>query len=258
MAKTSRKTSRKTTRRNPARMDPRERTRLLRALARGCCVLLAERALKRDISELEDKLQRLSAQLRRGGVSESTIARVVRKVEEEMAPGLKKLTGVDVRRQQRLVENPTSIPLSRGKSALVSSQDHAKLAKHSWYCGHRGYAMRSKLMPNGRRKTVSMHREILGARLDQEVDHINRNRLDNRRENLRILGHSANLHNRGAYGSSKVAGVSWDKRKKKWRSEIGKNGKRAWLGYHDTKEGAEREYRKASSKLYTGKDKAKP
>jgi hypothetical protein len=118
--------------------------------------------------------------------------------------------------------------------------------------------MRSKIMPNDARKTVSMHREIMGARLDEEVDHINRNRLDNRRENLRILGHSANLHNRGAYGSSGVAGVSWDKRKKKWRAEIGKGGKRAWLGYHDTKAGAEREYRLASSKLYTGKDKAKP
>ena len=116
--------------------------------------------------------------------------------------------------------------------------------------------MRSKLMPSGRRKTVSMHREILGAKDHEEVDHINGDRLDNRRSNLRVLGRSANLHNRGAYGPSGLKGVSWDKRKKKWRAEIGKNGKRAWLGYHDTKEDAERIYRKASKKLYTGKDRA--
>ena len=132
----------------------------------------------------------------------------------------------------------------------------AKLGKHSWYYGFRGYAMRSKLMPSGRRKTVSMHREILGAKDHEEVDHINGDRLDNRRSNLRVLGRSANLHNRGAYGPSGLKGVSWDKRKKKWRAEIGKNGKRAWLGYHDTKEDAERIYRKASKKLYTGKDRA--
>lgn len=246
----------KTSRRNPARLDPRERTRRLRALERDCCVLLARQAFGHDVSALAAKLKQDAGWLRRGGVTAATIARIVHRTEEEMGPALKKLTGIDVRRQQRLVENPMTIPLSRGKRALVSPEDYEKLAKHSWYFGRRGYAMRSKNMPNGARKTVSMHREILGARLDQEVDHINRNRLDNRRENLRMLGHSANLHNRGAYGSSGVAGVSWDKRKGKWRAEIGRNGQRAWLGYHDTKSDAEREYRAASAKVYTGKDKA--
>jgi len=250
------KTSRKTSRRNPARMDPRERARRLRALERDCCALLAGQAFKHDVSETAAKLKRDRDILKAGGASEAAIARVIRRAETGMAPALKRLTGVDVRQQQRLVENATTIPLSRGKHAIVSPEDYPKLAKHSWYFGRRGYAMRSKNMPDDSRKTVSMHREILGARLDEEVDHKNRNRLDNRRENLRVLGHSANLHNRGAYGSSGVAGVSWDKRKKKWRAEIGRNGKRAWLGYHDTKADAEREYRAASAKVYTGKDKA--
>lgn len=254
MRKTSRKTSR-----NPARMDPRERARLIRTVGRDCCALLAGQALGHDVSELADKIRRGGERLRRSGVSPEAVGQIARLAEEEMGPALKKLTGVDVRRQMRLVENLSDssrvIPLSRGKYALVSPEDYEKLAKHSWYFGRRGYAMRSKNMPDGSRKTVSMHREILGARLDQEVDHKDRNRLNNRRRNLRVLGHSANLHNRGAYGSSGVAGVSWDKRKKKWRAEIGRNGKRAWLGYHDTKEAAEREYRAASAKIYTGKDK---
>lgn len=261
----------KTSRRNPARIDPHERTRRLRAFGRDCCTFLVGQALGRDVSAWAEGLKLTAERLRRSGVSDAAISRVIHKAEQEMGPALKRLTGIDVRRQQQLVENLGKrglakawartdfeygiIPLSRGKFALVSPEDHEKLSKHSWYFGHRGYAMRSKNMPDDRRKTVSMHREILGTRLDQEVDHINRNRLDNRRSNLRVLGHSANLHNRGAYGSSGVAGVSWDKRKKKWRAEIGRNGKRAWLGYHDTKAAAEREYRLASAKIYTGRDK---
>lgn len=242
-------------------MDPRERARLLSNLASDCCTLLAAQALGKDVSDLAARIKRTGQRLRSGGVSPVVLAKIVDDVEAAMSEPLKRITGVDVRRRQlRLVENRGqgeghTIPLSRGKHALVSAEDHAKLVQFAWYCGHRGYAMRSKNMPDGRRKSVSMHREILGARADQEVDHINRNRLDNRRENLRVIGHSANLHNRRAYGSSKVAGVSWDKRKKKWRAEIGKNGRRAWLGYHDTKAGAEHEYRLASSKVYTGNDK---
>jgi hypothetical protein len=228
----------------------------LRQFERDCFVLLSGVALGLNVKELEEGLKRKANELRRQGITDDDIERSIRRAEKEIAPGLKKLTGVDVRKQGRLFENPSKIPLSKGKVALVDSQDAAKLGKHSWYYGFRGYAMRSKLMPSGRRKTVSMHREILGAKDHEEVDHINGDRLDNRRSNLRVLGRSANLHNRGAYGPSGLKGVSWDKRKKKWRAEIGKNGKRAWLGYHDTKEDAERIYRKASKKLYTGKDRA--
>lgn len=206
--------------------------------------------------DLIEEAKKTVAELRELGVPDSAIKRLISDAEERMAPGLQKFTSVDVRNRAKLMENPSRIPLSKGKFALVDPQDAAKLGKHNWYYGFRGYAMRSKLMPSGKRKTVSMHREILGAKDHEEVDHINGDRLDNRRSNLRVLGRSANLHNRGAYGPSGLKGVSWDKRKKKWRAEIGKNGKRAWLGYHSTKEDAERIYRKASKKLYTGKDRA--
>lgn len=228
----------------------------LDAFERDCCILLSGMALGQDVSDLVKKLRDDAKRLQKAGFTEQQIERAMKRAEREMAPGLKKLTGVDVRKQPRLFENPSKITLSKGKVATVDPEDAAKQGKHSWYYGFRGYAMRSKLMPSGRRKTVSMHREILGAKDHEEVDHINGDRLDNRRENLRVLGRSANLHNRGAYGPSGLKGVSWDRRKKKWRAEIGKNGKRAWLGYHATKEDAEREYRKASKKLYTGKDRA--
>jgi len=228
----------------------------LNRFERDCFVLLSGVALGQDVKSLEADLKRTVARLKKQGITDEEIERSIKRAEDELAPGLKKLTGVDVRRQPKLFENPSKITLSKGKSATVDPEDAAKLGKYSWYYGFRGYAMRSKMMPSGRRKTVSMHREILKAKDHEEVDHINGDRLDNRRSNLRVLGRSANLHNRGAYGPSGLKGVSWDKRKKKWRAEIGKNGKRAWLGYHETKEDAEHIYRKASKKLYTGKDRA--
>jgi hypothetical protein len=48
-----------------------------------------------------------------------------------------------------------------------------------------------------------MHRQIMGAKEGQEIDHINGNGLDNRRENLRIVTRSQNLANRPAFKSSK-------------------------------------------------------
>ena len=242
-------------RRAPLRyVSPEEQK--LSGYGRDVCNLLVGMALKQDVRDLTAKLQAKAERLQRQGISKERIEATIRKAEDDMAPHLKKLTGIDVRRQPRLLENPTKIPLTKNKFALVDPKDHDKLSKYSWYCGFRGYAMRSKIMPDGSRKTVSMHRESLGAKSNEEVDHINGNRLDNRRSNLRVIDRSANLHNRGAYGPSGVKGVSWDKRKKAWRAEIGKNGKRAWLGYHPTKQSAEVAYRKASKKLYTGKQSA--
>jgi len=220
------------------------------------CNLLVGLALGRNVDSLVADLKKKIAAAKAERITKAEIASALKRAEAQMAPGLKRFTNVDVSQPATLYENPSKIPLSKGRYALVDLDDARRLGKYSWYYGFRGYAMRSKKMPSGTRKTVSMHREILGAKDHEEVDHINGDRLDNRRSNLRVLGRSANLHNRGAYGPSGLKGVSWDKRKQKWRAEIGKNGKRAWLGYHNTKAEAEVEYRKASKKLYTGKDRA--
>lgn len=212
-------------------------------------------ALGKTTPEQQEQLAQKERRLIRLGYNLDQIESLKRQIEDELGPGPEKLTGVDVRRQGRLFENPY-IELSKGKRTLVDDRDYERLSKHDWYYGFRGYAMRSKRMPNGRRKTVSMHREILGVGPDQEVDHINGDKLDNRRSNLRTVSKSANLHNRSAYGPSKVKGVSWDKRKKKWRAEIGKNGRRFWLGYHDTKAAANAAYRSAARKLYPGRERS--
>jgi hypothetical protein len=63
-----------------------------------------------------------------------------------------------------------------------------------------------------------MHRLILQPPLDRCVDHRNRNRLDNRRGNLRVVTHAENMMNVGANkgSTSRYRGVSWNKRRSKW------------------------------------------
>jgi hypothetical protein len=86
------------------------------------------------------------------------------------------------------------IPLTKGAVAIVDEEDYERLiAQGNWHLFSGGYAARSVKKP--RRKTVLMHKEILPGPSDLEVDHINGDGLDNRRANLRLVSHSANLHN---------------------------------------------------------------
>lgn len=73
-----------------------------------------------------------------------------------------------------------------------------------------------------------LHRFITGCPDNLVVDHINHNKLDNRRCNLRVVTVQQNLMNR------KVLGIYWDKSSSKWSVEIGCNGKRYRLGKFKT------------------------
>lgn len=69
--------------------------------------------------------------------------------------------------------------------------------------------------------------------LGYEWDHINQDKLDNRRENLRHATPSQNKANRGKFGgihTSKYIGVCWNKKSEKWMAYIETNGKRTYLG----------------------------
>ena len=77
------------------------------------------------------------------------------------------------------------------------------------------------------------------------IDHINRNRLDNRVENLRITTNQGNQHNRTAKG------YTWCKSNKKWNAQIRLNGKSHHLGYYDTEEEARQSYLRAKPIYHT-------
>lgn len=126
------------------------------------------------------------------------------------------------------------IKLTRERSTILDKEDFEYFSQWKWYCSFYGYAVRGKTI-NGKRTIVYLHREILQTKKNQEVDHINRNRLDNRRKNLRICVRTDNRQNTTKFkGSSKFWGVYWNKQTKSWRTRIQKNRKMYEGGlFHD-------------------------
>jgi hypothetical protein len=97
-----------------------------------------------------------------------------------------------------------------------------------------------------------MHRLILGLSPGDGLcaDHINRNKLDNRRSNLRIVPPTANTQNMVRHGgTSPYRGVHWAKAERRWRAQISKNGKGIALGYYDDEIEAARAAQRARLEL---------
>lgn len=120
------------------------------------------------------------------------------------------------------------IALTQGKFALVDAVDYEWLMEHVWYYTS-GYAGRYGGKEHGGR-TIFMHDCIMPSPEGLEVDHINLDKLDNRRSNLRHGTRTQNLGNvRSKKGSSQYKGVSRT-RGKRWQVFIQKNGKSVYLG----------------------------
>ena len=132
-------------------------------------------------------------------------------------------------------EEPKTITTSSGAKILVDSEDFPFLNQWKWKINRSGYAYRTiRSKEDGKRwKSILMHRLICCPKGKEEVDHINRNKLDNRKQNLRIVAHWVNSHNR-----EKGTGVKKPKGRNKWYAQIYVNGERKFLGCFDTKEEA--------------------
>ena len=88
------------------------------------------------------------------------------------------------------------IKLTKGKSTLIDDEDFEWLNQYKWYCSVKGYAARN-VAQDGKKITMRMHQAIMGKQNDKlEIDHKNGNKLDNRRDNLRICSHAENSKNR--------------------------------------------------------------
>lgn len=97
------------------------------------------------------------------------------------------------------------IKLTKGKYAIVDDEDYEFLNKYKWHaCNYGGkwYAGRKHY------KKIYIHNEIMNPPTGMQVDHINRNGLDNRRCNLRICTKNQNQKNKSNFGKSKYHGVS--------------------------------------------------
>ena len=132
--------------------------------------------------------------------------------------------------------------------ALIDIEDVDKVKIYKWSLNGRGYVM---CRINGKR--ISLHRFIMNCPENMVVDHINHNKLDNRKCNLRICTQSQNTMNKRkqSNNTSEYTGVYWYKARSKWRVYITVNGKRIDLGYYDNLEEAIK-VRKQAEKKYFG------
>ena len=141
------------------------------------------------------------------------------------------------------------IPLRRREGslaavALIDVADYEFLMQWTWRLSD-GYARRSGWQ-DGKYRKIYMHRQLLGLEPGdrRQGDHKNRDRLDNRRENLRIAERAEKDNGQNcpsqAGSTSQYRGVSWHKRDQKWRAYAkGSHGGRTrHLGYFDDEQEA--------------------
>lgn len=110
----------------------------------------------------------------------------------------------------------------QGKFALVDDEDYPLLSRYRWYVMKNGYVVCNQQARSALSSRL-MHRVIMQAPRELQVDHKFGNKLDNRRDNLRLATptnnqqNSSKPHYKERETSSRYKGVHWD------------NGRRCWV-----------------------------
>jgi len=144
------------------------------------------------------------------------------------------------------------IQLTKNKHTLVDDEDFERLSQFKWFfaCGYAGRWFRTR----GKTLRVHMHRFIINAPDNMQVDHVNGDRLDNRKCNLRLCSHADNMRNKPKKknNTSGYKGVYWHKKDENWHARIGygKASRSLYLGSYSTAEQAAAAYNFAARCLH--------
>ncbi len=157
--------------------------------------------------------------------------------------------------QQR--DEDITISLTQGKFARISSDD-VYIAEYQWYFNAQEGCAQRKIEKDGKIKNVFLHREIVEGMIgrplqnNEYVEHINEDKLDNRRENLLYPISASERSQRGksSRNTSGYTGVSYEKKRNKWKAYITKDRHKTTLGYYATPEDAARSYNEAARTYY--------
>ena len=148
-----------------------------------------------------------------------------------------------------------STPKHPDTFALVDDEDYERINKYKWTptnCNHKIYVQRKIYIKGFTDLTLLMHREIMRYVGGKEIDHINGNTLDNRKENLRRCTHSQNSMNKPkpTNNISGYKGVYFSKQKNKWHAEIRKEHKKHHIGFFINKIEAAKAYNQKALELF--------
>lgn len=137
-----------------------------------------------------------------------------------------------------------------GKFLIVDDESFWDAMSWQWRLSVHGYAVAHHWYDKKDHR-VAAHRLIMGCPKEMQVDHINGNRLDCRKSNLRICTNQQNQWNRRPEGgSSKYKGVWLFKKVKKWTAKIYLNNKNVYIGIFKTEIEAAKAYDKKAKELF--------
>jgi hypothetical protein len=144
------------------------------------------------------------------------------------------------------------IELSQNKVVVLDDEDFARFSQFHWCYrpergGALGYAMRH-VKVDGRHRTQYLHRAIVGpVEPGHEVIFLNHDKLDCRRENLRVVtvSEARRRHRVRRDSKSGVKGLTYNPKYDTWTAAMYRHGHCYWVGTYRTKEAAEAAYERA-------------
>lgn len=144
-----------------------------------------------------------------------------------------------IRRQRKhneyeIVDGYVKVKMNDNDYMLCDIEDWEKLKCHSWFVNPSGYAASGTS-----KETFMFHKKVTNT-TSEIIDHINMNKLDNRKCNLRIADKKINSINRGLQSNNKTGykGAYHDKRYGTWNARVTVDRKTIHLGTFPTKEEA--------------------
>jgi len=143
------------------------------------------------------------------------------------------------------------------QTIIIDDEDFEKVKGYTWVLNFRKnrnvfYAERTRTKDKDK-KNFRMHRLIMDCPEGMTVDHINRNTLDNRKENLRICSNKENVRNskkRKDGITSKYKGVHYAKKRDVFVSQITVDKEHKFLGHFKNEEDAAIAYNNAAIKYF--------
>lgn len=143
------------------------------------------------------------------------------------------------------------IKLKPNGVALIDDDNHELLSKMRWYLSKHGYAIGGNAK-NGIKAFIKMHRFVMSISDPKiKIDHIDGNKLNNQKHNLRIATPSQNAHNskKRCNTKNRYKGTNYLPKLKLWQSRCRMNNKDIFLGHYTSEIAAAYAYNKQALRL---------
>lgn len=140
--------------------------------------------------------------------------------------------------------NIVQMKTAKGQTFIIDIDDLEQVKEYCWRIS-KGYIVTGL-------KQIQLHRLLTNCPDDMIADHINGNKLDNRKSNLRICTKQQNAMNCkvSKNNTSGVTGVTWNKQNNNWIAQISINRKNIHIGSFDKFEDAKKARREAEDKYF--------